>query len=123
MGNLALFRWRYADALRWLERSRQRYEKLGMPHQTAIAELVIADIYSELNLVSEATEMYGRLVTTLHSLKMRAEEARARANYGRALSLAGDIPAARTELKRAATLFKAEKNAVAAAAVTARKPS
>ena len=63
----------------------QKYEKLGMPHQTAIAELEIADIYAELNLNSEAAEIYRRLIHTLHRLKMRAEEARARANFGRTL--------------------------------------
>ena len=35
MGNLALFRGRYDEALKFLELSRRKYEELGMPHQTA----------------------------------------------------------------------------------------
>ncbi len=121
MGTLALFRGRYADALRSLELSRQKYEKLGMPHQTAIAELEIADIYAELNLNAEAVELYRRLIPTLHRLKMRAEEARARTNFGRVLLTVGDLRPARTELKLAVTLFHAEKNPIAAAAVNIRR--
>ncbi|HEX6123782.1 MAG TPA: CHAT domain-containing protein [Pyrinomonadaceae bacterium] len=118
LGNLALFRGQYAEALRWLERSRRMYEKLGMPHQTAVAELEIADIYGELNLTAEATELYRRLVGVLRGLKMRAEEARARANFGKASLAAGDLRHARIELKRSAALFQAEGNGIAAAAVT-----
>lgn len=123
MGNLELFRGRYADALRRLERSRQMYEKLEMPHQTAIADLEIADIYAELNLIGEATEMYRQLVVTLRSLKMRAEEARARTNFGQALLTAGDPRQARVELSRASALYELEKNSIAAAAVDLRRAS
>jgi CHAT domain-containing protein len=123
MGNLALFRGRYAEALRWLELSRQKYEKLGMPHQTAVAELEIADIYSELNLAAEAKEIYQRIVTVLHRLKLRAEEARARANLGRVLITGGSLRQAGRELKRAAQLFGDEKNFTAAASVDLRRAS
>ncbi len=123
MGTLALFRGRYADALRSLELSRRKYEKLEMPHQTAIAELEIADIYAELNLNAEAIALYKRLIPTLRRLKMRAEEARARTNYGRVLLTVGDLRPARAELKRAAALFYAEKNPVAAAAVDLHRAS
>ena len=123
IGNLALFRGRYADALRSLERSRRMYTELGMPHQTAIAELEIADIYAELNLNTEATDLYRRLVPTLRGLKMRSEEARARANFGRVLLAAGDLRRARSELKRAAELYKVEENPIAAAAVDLRRAS
>lgn len=123
IGNLALFRGRYADALRSLERSRQMYERLEMPHQTAIAELEIADIYAELNLNSEAAELYRKLIPRLHGLKMRAEEARARANYGRVLVASGDLSHAKSELRRAASLYQAEENQVAAASVELRRAS
>ncbi len=116
MGNLALFRGRYAEAIRLLELSREKYEKLGMPHQTAVAELEIADIYAELNLTSEASEIYRRLIPTLHRLKMRAEEARARANFGRALISTENFTNARAELRRAAKLFERERNPTASAA-------
>jgi tetratricopeptide (TPR) repeat protein len=123
IGNLALFRGRYAEALRSLERSRQMYEKLGMPHQTAIAELEIADIYAEMNLNAEAIEIYQRLIPALRRLKMRGEEARARANLGQALMSAGDYRAARSELRKAVSLFAAERNPVAEAAVGLRQAS
>jgi tetratricopeptide (TPR) repeat protein len=123
MGNLALFRGRYAEAIRMLELSRQKYEKLGMPHQTAVAELEIADIYAELNLTSEATELYQRLIPTLRRLKMRAEEARARSNFGRALIAAQNPRGARAELKRSIKLFELEKNVIAASAVALRLAS
>ncbi len=123
MGNLALFRGRFAEAIRMLESSREKYEKLGMPHQTAIAELEIADIYAELNLTSEAGEIYRRLIPTLRRLKMRAEEARARANFGRTLIASANVTNARAELKRAAELFERERNPTASAAVRLRLAS
>ena len=121
IGNLALFRGRLSDAVRWLEASRLKYEKLGMPHQTAIAELEIADIYAELNLNSEAIDLYQKLIGRLHALKMRAEEARARANLGRTLVASEDLRRARVELRRASALYIAEKNPIAAAAVDLRR--
>nr|MBP9110193.1 tetratricopeptide repeat protein [Pyrinomonadaceae bacterium] len=47
LGNLAILRGDLSAALRYLERSRQKYAELDMPHQSAIAELEIADIYAE----------------------------------------------------------------------------
>ena len=121
IGNLALFRGQYAEALRSLEHSRQMYEKLGMPHQTAIAELEIADIYAEMNLNDEAIAIYRRLIPALRRLKLRAEEARAHANFGKSLIAIGKNRNARAELRKAASLFHAEKNTVAAAAVDLRR--
>ena len=123
MGNLALFRGRFAEAIRMLELSRQKYEKLGMPHQTAIADLEIADIYGEMNLTSEAVELYRRVIPTLHRLKMRADEGRARANFGRTLVSLENFSGARSELKRAAALFERERNPTALAAVQIRLSS
>jgi len=123
MGNLAFFRGRYADAIRLLESSRARYEKLAMPHQSAIADLEIADIYSELNLNDEASDIYRRLIPALNRLKMRAEEARARANFGRTLIALGSFANARRELKSAARLYEREHNRTASAAVKLRLAS
>jgi tetratricopeptide (TPR) repeat protein len=58
MGNFALSQGRYDRALDMLERSRRRYAALGMPHQSAVAELELADAYLELNLASEALAVY-----------------------------------------------------------------
>lgn len=110
MGNLALFRGRYADALRYLELSRRKFDALAMPHQTAIAELEIADIYAELNLNAEAVEIYERVCDEFKLLKLRAEEARSRLNYARAAIAVGGTLIAKRQLKRALSLFTAEKN-------------
>ncbi len=117
IGNLALFRGRFDRALKFLELSRQKYEALKMPHQTAVAELEIADIYLELNLITEAVEIYGRVADELHNLKMQGEEARARANFGRAAVLQNEIESARNQLQKSARLYVLEKNKVGAAAV------
>lgn len=117
MGNLALFRGRYADALRLLELSRQKYETLNMPHQSAIAELEIADIYAELNLSDEAFEIYEKVSETLKKLKLRGEEARARANFASVASRLKKINLAQKQLKKSANLYEAEKNPNGVAAV------
>jgi len=110
IGNLALLRGRYADALRHLEMSRRKFETLDMPHQTAIADLEMADIYAELNLNAEAEEIYDHVCEAFRRLKLRAEEARARLNYGRAAHHCGSTAAAKRQLRRALQLFALEKN-------------
>ncbi len=85
MGNLALFRGTFRSALELLEKSREKYISLQMPHQQVIAELEIADAYLELNLVSEAVEIYQEIAPKFAALKMKAEEARARLQFARAL--------------------------------------
>lgn len=120
MGRLALFRGRFDEALRLLEVSRQKYDRLAMPHQKAIAELEIADTYLELNMVEEARKIYHRAARTLKRLKLRGEEARARLNLGKTALGSLDLRTARTELERAAGLFGAENdpNGVASAKLT-----
>ena len=56
----------------------------------AIADLEIADIYSDLNLLTEAAEIYGRISPVFKKLKLRAEEARSRLNNGRTAAKLGD---------------------------------
>lgn len=117
MGNLATYRGKYDDALRFLEFSRRKYDELKMPHQTAIAELEIADIYLELNLAKEAFEIYEKVADKLKKLKLRAEEARARANFGRAAVALQETEIAKRELKKSARLYELEKNSFGAAIV------
>ena len=117
IGNFALLRGRYDQALDYLERSRRRYEFLGMPHQSALAEREIADAYLELNLVPEAAEIYARVTETFASLGLRADEARALASRGRAELLSGNDEAALSALKRARELYRAEGNKVGEALV------
>ncbi|HEX8250507.1 MAG TPA: CHAT domain-containing protein [Pyrinomonadaceae bacterium] len=117
MGNLALFRGRFNEALKSLELSRQTYETLEMPHQTAIAELEIADIYLELNLAKEAFSIYEKITEELRRLKLQGEEARARANFGRAAAVLNETKQAHRQLKKSAQLYNREKNKIGAAFV------
>ncbi len=123
MGKLALFRGRFDEALRFLQLSRQKYDELKMPHQTAIAELEIADVYLELNLSDEAFSIYANVTESLKRLKLQGEEARARANFGRAALLKNDRNKARRELKKAERLYLMEKNPTGAAGVKLTKAS
>jgi hypothetical protein len=43
-----------------MEKSRQKYDVLEMPHQMGASELEIADIYLELNLLPEAARFYEK---------------------------------------------------------------
>lgn len=113
-GNLALLRGRYADALRDLELSRRKFDDLAMPHQSAIADLEIADIYRELNLTKEAAANYERIIPEFSRLKMRAEEARATHGLGSAQLALGDNASGVRTLKRAERLYISERNAAAA---------
>ena len=117
MGNLALFRGRFHEALRFLELSRQKYFELNMPHQTAIANLEIADIYLELNLTDEAIAIYEKVADSFKRLKMQGEEARARANFGRAAMLKNEMPKAKRQLNKSARLYILENNLQGAAVV------
>jgi CHAT domain-containing protein len=118
IGTFALLRGRYDQALDYLERSRRRYELLGMPHQSALAEREIADAYLELNLVPEAVAIYARVTETFATLGLRADEARALASRGRAELLSGNDAAALLSLKRARELYRDEGNKVGEALVS-----
>jgi len=118
IGCLALFQGQYDRALDYLERSRRRYVALGMPHESAIAELELADAYLELNLAPEAAAIYARIIPTFAELGLRAEQARSLAYYGRARLLLGQIEPARAALAEARTLYAAEANPVGEAVVS-----
>ena len=118
MGSLALFQGRYDRALDLLERSRRRYAALGMAHQSAVAELELADAYLELNLATEARAAYRHLIPVFAELGMRAEQARALAQAGRAAVVAGAGSEAHELLEGARTLYAAEGNLVGEAYVT-----
>lgn len=117
IGNLAMCRGKFDQAIKFLELAAQKYEELKMPHQNAFSELEIADIYLELNLVSEAFEIYAKVSKTFTKLKMQGEEARSRANFGRSAILLNDNKLARKQLAKAAKLYVAENNLVGASAV------
>jgi CHAT domain-containing protein/tetratricopeptide (TPR) repeat protein len=118
LGNLELFQGHYDRALDYLERSRRRYAALDMPHESAISELELADAYLELNLAPEAAAIYARVIATFTELGMRAEQARAMLNNGRACLLLGQLDAVRVSLTEAHRLYDEEGNRAGAALVT-----
>lgn len=117
LGNLATFRGRYDEALRYLELSRRKFDELEMPHQSAISELEIAEIYLSLNLLEEASKILSEAADTLRELKLQGEEARARTNLGRLRLIEGNHDAATAELDRAGVLFAREENRAGSAEV------
>lgn len=117
IGTFALLQGRYDRSLDYLERSRRRYESLGMTHQAVTAEHEIADAYVELRLASEAIDIYRRLLPKFVELGMRAEYARALAYLGRALILLGEVTAAISVLDESRELYAKEGNKVGEATV------
>lgn len=117
LGNLAFFRGRYHESLKFLEKSREKYARLKMPHQTALADLEIADVYLELNLLREACDIYQKIAPEFESFKMRAEEARTRMNLGKTLVELGETEKALDELKKAENLYHLEENKLGEALV------
>jgi CHAT domain-containing protein len=117
LGSLSLDQGQYADALRYLEQSRRRYARLDLPHEEALAERELADVYLELNLIPEAIAIYTSLAPVLASLKMSFELAWTRAHHGRAALLGGQFETARPLLAEARELFAAAGNEVCVAFV------
>src|SRR5215212_739604 len=117
IGLFALLQGRYDRALDYLERSRQHYSSLGLTIQAILAEHEIADAYLELNLATEALEIYDRVIPVFAQHGMRAEQARAQAYKGRALMLLGRTKEAQRALDQAQRLYAAEENPVGAALV------
>jgi CHAT domain-containing protein len=110
LGNLARYRGNYAEALEYFELSRQKYDRLDMPHQSAIASVEIADCYAELNLEAEARDIYRKVTPVLRKLRLNAEEARVRLNHGRIARSVGEIRTAHRQLGSALRLFRLEEN-------------
>lgn len=121
IGTFALLQGRYDRALDYLERARRRYASLGMLHQSATAEQEIADAYVELNLATEANEIYQRVTPIFADLGMRAEQARAIAAHARAAMQLGNFPEAHQLLLAGRRLYAAEGNEVGEAMVALRQ--
>lgn len=117
LSNLYLFESKYDLALKYMERSRQKYERLEMPNQSAICELEIADVYLELNLLPEAIEVYEKVAIRLADLGLQAELARCSLSHARALITSNESYAAMMLLNKAENIYASEGNAVAAGSV------
>lgn len=117
MSNLALFRGQFAEALRSMELARRKYADLEMHHERTVAELEIADIYSQIDLKSDALRMYVEAIRSLQKLKLRREEAWARRSLGSIAVELGKPGLAEREFRKARRLFASHKNHVAEALV------
>jgi len=121
MSNLYLFQGRFDAALKFMERSRQKYDLLKMPHQSANCEFEIADIYLELNLLPEAAALYEKAEKKFSELEMQAELARSLLSHAKAMFALGEREAAANLLDRAEKLFVAEGNLISVAAARLSK--
>lgn len=117
-GCLALYQGRYDRALDLLERARRRYAVLDMPHNSALADLEIADAYLELHLNPESAAIYERVIPVFSEYGMAAEQARALTGHARARIGLGQFNEARPLLSRAGSLYEAAGNEVGKALVT-----
>ncbi|MCD9186252.1 MAG: CHAT domain-containing protein [Pyrinomonadaceae bacterium] len=121
MSNLYLFQGRFELALKFMESSRQKYDLLQIPQQTANCELEIADIYLELNLVPEAVEFYRKTDAKFAELGMQAERARSLQNHAKVLFLLNETEKARQLAEASERISRAEGNRIAAAAAKLTK--
>lgn len=117
LGHLLLFQGNFDRALRFFETSRRRYERMKMPHQSAIAEQEIADSYLELNLAPESAAIYERVAGVFAELELNAERARALANFARSLIILGETARAHALLGESQKLYAAERNIIGEATV------
>ena len=117
MALLELVRGHYREALSGLEGARQRYARLKMPQQLAIAEKQLADAYLELRLLPEALSGYEAALGRFTALGMQMDRAWTGVQHGRALALAGQSAAAQAALATSLQGFSALDNGVGMAAV------
>ena len=117
LSNLNLFKGNYELALKFMESSRQKYERLDMPIQLTICQLEIAEIYLEINLLPEAIGFYRDAERSLSTLNLQAELARCSLGYARALQRQGNLDAASIKLEIAERLYENEGNAVSIGSV------
>src|SRR5262249_44253055 len=117
LSNLYLFESKYDLALKFMERSRQKYEQLEMPNHSAMCELEMADIYLELNLLPEAVEFYRKVAVRLADLGLQAELARCCLSHARALIRSNEPNKAMGLLDKAEGLYELEGNAIAVGSV------
>lgn len=73
LGRLNVVRGRLDRAVYYFESSLRCYESLGLPLQTAVSELEIAESFVELNLFKEGIGILERLIPIFRSKKMNQE--------------------------------------------------
>lgn len=117
LGELALFQGKFNYALDHLERARRKFIQLSIEQRSTQVELEIADAYLELNLNPEARTLYEKLIEDFNNLGLRAEQARATAQYGRSLMSSSEFDKAESYLSKAQKLYDDEGNPVGSALV------
>lgn len=120
LANLCRLRGDFDEALAYFESSRERFERLGMPHQYLTAQYEIAAIYAELNLSDEAEKMFAKVCPGLAKYKMIHEEAAARAMYADVLKKRTRLQEAKRQYEKAISLYSAEGNQLASDWVAAK---
>ncbi len=89
-----------------------------MAHEIATIDQEFADAYLELNMASEASAIYTRVIPAFAQLGMQADQARALAYHGQALLMLNDFEHARAALMQARDLYMREGNDVGIALIT-----
>lgn len=105
LGRLNVVRGRIDRAVFYFESSLRCYESLGLPLQTAVSELEIAESFVELNLFKEGIGILERLVPIFRAKRMNQELCSSLSHYAFSLLQAGNRDAAAkalTELVEAA---------------------
>lgn len=117
LGHLLTFQGRLDGALKYFESSRRRFEKMNLPHQTAMSEQEIADAYLELNLAPESAAIYERVAKVFEELGMKSEKAKTLANFARSLTMLGETAKAHGLLAESQKIYASAKNFVGEATV------
>jgi tetratricopeptide (TPR) repeat protein len=109
---LCFLRGEYTRALTLFEAVRRSCEAAGDEHHRALCDLDQAEIFLELNLVSDAALLAERCIDGFAVLGMDYELAKALAYAGLAAARRDDVGSARTLWARARRLFEGEDNEV-----------
>ncbi len=121
LGYFSLSQGRYDRALEFLGRARTSYSNLGMPHQSAVSELEMADAYLELNLNEEAAAIYSRVIPLFAEIGMSIEHARALANFARVQFVLGETAKALSLLAASRQIFASCRSEVGESTVLLRE--
>ncbi len=107
----------YSKALRSLEKARFRHEEMSNDRQLAVCDLARAEIYLQLNLPQEASDLAEKAHGIFERQSSAVDAAKCLALVGIAQAEKGESRAAEETFRRARKLFRQEGNEVSTAAV------
>jgi tetratricopeptide (TPR) repeat protein len=122
--NLGVLHTRLADyqaALRRLEESRSAFLRAGIEVDAAVVDLYRAQVFVDVNLLTEAIALGKQLIETFTGLKMSRQVARAASLLAEAYTRDGQDEAARRELERARHIFHVQGDGVEVALLDLRR--